>query len=473
MIRRFRWLTIIGIAALFIASCVPFSKESGIETEPDAKVSTVPSEGIPAQASHAEAKPAASSEAVESTEKETEEDLSGTALFFGKRMDEHVASVNVRTLSDPGSMLFDPLSDEPHTAERVISLINAYSIPAGGYYGNVSADDAIRAEILENRNLKPLYDRMNGLSAASPVVYPKCGILVRNASVRSFPTSVRFTSNGRTEEFDLFQESVLPFASGVRILHESADGSYYFCRGEYYHGWIRKEDVAVADNETFRDYLTPEKFAVSFGTDKSVPWNRLGLVLPIRSVTEKEILIAVPERDGKGELRISEKIISKDSKDYQIGFAPFSPDLAARIASGLLDTPYGWGDEHGLYDCSGFTGAIYRMFGYVLPRNSSAASHFGGTKLDLKGMDPLEKKAVLRNHPGAVLSWPGHAMFFQGAVEKDGKECFAVIQEGTGWCDEKGVWKETNRVTVSDLTEMYRTNGESFLDSIETLITAD
>ena len=467
MTKPFLRFFVIMTGAFLLSSCAPIREESGAETRDPS---------IPPQSrteSTEKTEPSEPSEPDGSRTEEPESLSPEESVFFGKRMDRRIAAVNERTLSDRGSMLFDLFSEESFTAETVISLIGAYSIPENGFYGESPINDGNRSEILKNRNLKSLEDRISGKSAASPVIYPRYGILIRNASVRSFPTAVRYTDSGKAGDFDLFQESVLCFASGVLILHESSDGAYDYCIGEYYHGWIRKDEVAETDRETFRNYLSPESFAVSLGTDPDVPWNRLGLLIPVESCTDSVITLAVPEREEDGGLRISEKTVSRDPEKYRLGFSLFSADAARTVALSLLDTPYGWGDEHGLYDCSGFTGAIYRVFGYFLPRNSSAAAHFGGTKLDLKGMEIEEKKAVLRLHPGAVLSWPGHALFFSGTTERDGKEVFEVIQEGTGWCDENGNWKPTGRVTVSDLLKMYRTNGKSFLESIETLITAD
>ena len=463
-----RGLLLIALAGALIClcSCSDTGVSQKAETEPQTKRETE-------TAPETETATVTETEPPSSTEPESEEPAEKTAVFFGKKMPEEVAEVNRKTLSDPKSMLFDLFSDELYTAGRIIEMINEYSIPEGGFLGADPAGETLRHAVTANRNLQTLYDRRDGKSAASPVIQERYGILVTNASVRSFPTKLRFTSSGKVTEFDLFQETVLPFASGVHVLHESSDGKYFFCQGEYYHGWIDKEEIALTDRETFLEFLSPETFAVSLGTDESVSWNRLGLILPVSASTDTELVLRLPERTAEGGLGFSEIAVDRNSGRYHVGFLPFSGEKATEIALSLLGTPYGWGDEHGFYDCSGFTGALYRVFGYYLPRNSSILDRFGGKKIDLRGMDIEEKKALLRYYPGAVLSWPGHAMYFSGAVVKDGTERFEIIQEGTGWCDVSGVFADTNSVTVSNLTEMYRTNGKSFLESIETLVVAD
>ena len=456
-----RGLLLLALAGALICfgSCTETNGSRPSETEPETDRET-------------ETVTETETETVTETETESEAPAEDTAVFFGKKMPEHVAEVNRKTLSDPKSMLFDLFSDELYTAERIIEMINDYEIPEGGFLDADPAGETLRSAVTSNRNLQTLYDRRDGKIAASPVIQERYGILVTNASVRSFPTKMRFTSSGKETDFDLFQETVLPFASGVHVLHESKDGKYFFCQGEYYHGWIDKEEIALTDRETFVEYLSPETFAVSLGTDESVSWNRLGLILPVSASTDTELVFRLPERTVDGSLGFYETTVSKDPVKYSVGLLPFSAEKATEIALSLLGTPYGWGDEHGFYDCSGFTGSLYRVFGYYLPRNSSILDSFGGKKFDLRGMDIEEKKALLRYYSGAVLSWPGHAMYFSGAVVRDGKECFEIIQEGTGWCEANGVFTDTNSVTVSDLTEMYRTNGKSFLESIETLVVA-
>ena len=93
---------------------------------------------------------------------------------------------------------------------------------------------------------------------------------------------------------------------------------------------------------------------------------------------------------------------------------PDSDDVAAlRLAVanyaqqfvGVL--PYIWGESDLSYgaDCSGFTSAIYREYGYSIPRSSDAQA-YGGMSVS---MDDLR--------PGDIIAYPGHvAMYISGTT---------------------------------------------------------
>lgn len=93
---------------------------------------------------------------------------------------------------------------------------------------------------------------------------------------------------------------------------------------------------------------------------------------------------------------------------------PDSDDIAAlRLAIanyaqqfvGVL--PYIWGESDLSYgaDCSGFTSAIYREYGYSIPRSSDAQA-YGGMSVS---MDDLR--------PGDIIAYPGHvAMYIDGTT---------------------------------------------------------
>ncbi len=69
--------------------------------------------------------------------------------------------------------------------------------------------------------------------------------------------------------------------------------------------------------------------------------------------------------------------------------------------------PYIWGESDLSYgaDCSGFTSAIYREYGYSIPRSSDAQA-YGGMSVS---MDDLR--------PGDIIAYPGHvAMYISGTT---------------------------------------------------------
>jgi len=69
--------------------------------------------------------------------------------------------------------------------------------------------------------------------------------------------------------------------------------------------------------------------------------------------------------------------------------------------------PYVWGESDLTYgvDCSGFTSAIYREYGYSIPRSSDAQA-YGGMSVSLDDL-----------RPGDIIAYPGHvAMYISGTT---------------------------------------------------------
>lgn len=97
----------------------------------------------------------------------------------------------------------------------------------------------------------------------------------------------------------------------------------------------------------------------------------------------------------------------------QIAPATPDPDDVAALRQAIADyacqfvgvLPYVWGESDLTYgvDCSGFTSAIYREYGYSIPRSSDAQS-FGGMSVS---MDDLR--------PGDIIAYEGHvALYISG-----------------------------------------------------------
>lgn len=395
---------------------------------------------------------------------ETGDEIQQEIRFFGKPMSKEVAEVNERTLSESSSLLFDVLSDRSFTRTDVLSMIQSYKLPDGQYLGDRFLDQALKDLLHQNRNLDALDPGAYDQETAVKIEY---GILVQNANVRAFPTSERLTSSGRAENDDLLQESVLPYASGVWILHHSEDGMFDFCVGETYFGWIQTEDIALTDRDTFRTYLSPDHFLVSFGTDEGFLYNRIGLILPVSEMLKDRYICELPERNAEGGLKKRSREILKTDDAYHLGFLPYSSDLVFRAAKRLIGTPYGWGDEYGLYDCSSFAGLIYRLFGYYLPRNSSLMRYFGGEIKDLSVCSESEKQSEIERHPGAVLVMPGHVMLYTGSCTGTDAD---VIHAVKGWYRIDGSLYEAYRIVGSSFSEMFGSDGNSFLGAVRFML---
>lgn len=394
-----------------------------------------------------------------------------TALFFGRPVDEDVQRVDLLTLANKESGLYDLQSEAPFYAGTVIRMIESYGMPKKPFYNGEVFTDETAAKILSDRNLEALtaldqYYRI-------PLRY---GILTENAAVRSFPTDGKATDTVDDKAFDAFQESMLPLAGGVIVLHQTADGTWSFVQGENYYGWIRTESIGFTDFETFKAYLSGGDFIVTLTPSLPVAGKnvRLGTVIPYEYAGNDEFLLMFPEKDADGVFHTA-SVPLPDNGMAANGYLEWSPETLLMMASSVIGTPYGWGDTSENYDCSSTIGLLYRCFGIYLPRNTSAMKHFGGTVLDISALSNEEKLQVIEERPGAVLVMPGHAMLYSSVWYKntEGTEAdhFVIHNTSGFYTDETAEnFTEIYGVTESALENMFRANGESFVNRIQTIL---
>ena len=394
----------------------------------------------------------------------------GMRIFFGRLMDENIAAVNARTLEAEGSGLYDVLSAHTWLNEEVLALINTYSLPERTFYGARAVTPELREEILANRNIGYLSD------FPGTEVPLRCGIISENASVRSFPTSMRACDSLDGKAFDYFQESMFQIGEGVLVLHESLDGQWAFVQGSNYFGWVHEENIAFTSEEEFRSFLTGKDFAVAvrpgIRVSKTLPAGdlyertlRLGTILPVKEFREDAVTLVFPLRNGVGELE-REDVVLANNGAFSAGFVPYSADQLISVARGMLGQEYGWGDERGNYDCSSFTGLVYRCFGIFNPRNSSQQRYSGATVKDFFGLSMADKTAAFEAAPGAVLVMSGHVMLYEGVV--DGRHM--VLHANTFYVDADGVTHEVQKVAEAPIEDLHRTNGTSFTEAIQLMV---
>ena len=157
-------------------------------------------------------------------------------------------------------------------------------------------------------------------------------------------------------------------------------------------GWISNEEATLTT--LCKTAVTPEEEAAFRGRiAEGIEWgNEIEARLQeeaqgrARSYALAQIVPAVPDSDDIAALR-------QAIEDYAQQFV------------GVL--PYIWGESDLTYgaDCSGFTSAIYREFGYSIPRSSDAQA-YGGMSVS---MDDLR--------PGDIIAYPGHvALYISGTT---------------------------------------------------------
>jgi hypothetical protein len=164
---------------------------------------------------------------------------------------------------------------------------------------------------------------------------------------------------------------------GSRLIVFRREGRWLQCRGsDGYIGWIHAGYVALLDEGMARAWelgadgdlwVSLEASVVQDGGDVLVrlPWGA-------RVLREQDGIVRLPDgRTGhaRGEM------LPLGARG--LGF-PGDTAAICETASRWLGVPYLWGGiTMGGVDCSGFVQALYRMHGYVIPRDSDQQSRAG------------------------------------------------------------------------------------------------
>ena len=267
------------------------------------------------------------------------------------------------------------------------------------------------------------------------------GMVVRRADLRTFPSRLRVFHSAGDTDIDRFQESALFPGDPVAIVHESRDGDWYFVVSQRYAAWIEKQYVAEGEREaihawgrrapylvvtgaTARTVHTPENPAVS---DVQLEMGVRVPVLedwPVSEAVNGQLpaagyVVELPVRGDDGRLAFQAALLPR-SADVAPDYLPLTEANLIRQAFKFLGERYGWGHSYNTRDCSGFVSEIYRSFGVLLPRNTSAQAV--SPALNRLGFDAGDSHAAraqaLRDaRPGDLVYIPGHVMMVIGQAD--------------------------------------------------------
>lgn len=249
----------------------------------------------------------------------------------------------------------------------------------------------------------------------------KRGVAVERADMRTVPFGEIVLKAADNMPYDRIQETEIITGMPLWVLHESLDGEYYYVQSYYYRGWVKKDTVAVTDNEDLWQYfIQPENFAVVTDTIVKIDGKSLdmGVVLPIEGETESAFVVTLPEKDSQGYLTKKRAELEK-SKAHK-GFVPYTAANYYTQAFKYIGKIYGWGGMNDSVDCSGFVCAVMRSFGFEMPRNTSQQCKIMCDPIDLKSLSKEDREKLFDelDVPAALFN-PGHVRLVLGEI--DGK----------------------------------------------------
>jgi len=316
------------------------------------------------------------------------------------------------------------------------------------------------------------------------------GLVTHRAALRTFPTALRVFSRPGDTDIDRFQESALFPGDAVAVLHESADGQWLFVTSERYSAWIETRYVGIGDAASVLGYGRQGPYRVVTGataftahTPEEPRVSRLQLDMGVRlpvladwpadapvngQQAHAAYVVQVPVREADGRLALVPALLPR-SQDTAADYLPLTPRNLLAQAFKFLGERYGWGHDYDTRDCSGFVSEIYRSFGVLMPRNTSAQAvspaldRIAFTARDGKAR---RQAAVDQLQVGDLVYIPGHVMVAIGHV--DGRSWMIHDTAGGGWLGADGtrVQAHLNGVSVTPLEPMMASDTVSYIDRI-------
>ena len=334
------------------------------------------------------------------------------------------------------------------------------------------------------------YDAMLNLDAiedSNPIAF---GLIVKRASMRSYPTDDAIFNTETPTDIDRFQENGLFPADAVAVLHESRDGEWLLVQSFNYLAWVRSEYVAIgslANVLSYRQALEEQPLVVT-GDKVFTAYNPhveavselqldMGIRLPLvpRDEAGDDVhgqnpyagyVVRLPLRGGDGSLGFETAVIPR-SQDVRLGFLPYTRANVIRQSFKFLGERYGWGHDYNARDCTGFVSEVYKTFGILLPRNSGDQrdSIIGeNTRFD-EGSERNERQAAIGTlDVGNLIYIPGHVMLHLGDV--DGMAYVIHDVNGLSYAKKDGELYSgvLNTVAVTPLEPLKSSSGKDYVD---------
>jgi len=362
-----------------------------------------------------------------------------TGLLLTK---EQIKEQNEKNYRAEGTKLAVLSERTVYTADEVLGMIEAYSLPSRKYFDNKEFGAAEKETLLQERNLSALREN------TAREIQPEYGILISNTDVRSFPTEKRLTSEVQGR-FDYLQETRLAIGEGVLVLHRSKDGGWCFVQAENYCGWIRETAIAyctadelcnvteaMAAVDSNRIVVVTKSGKYRIGEESA--FLRMGTRFLSGSTDQYDegtVKLKFPRRGATGQLVWEEVSVNcmdaEGSECFVNGYLPYNRANIMQLAVRLLGTPYAWGDapsfgvdvaeagDNGM-DCSSTVSAVFRCFGFVLPRNTGTQRKMDCAKQELASFGIVQRQEMLnRLQGGELLYTSGHVMLYLGKTDSE------------------------------------------------------
>lgn len=309
--------------------------------------------------------------------------------------------------------------------------------------------------------------------AALPETVPvRYAVAVTRANLRTLPIREGLFTSPNDTDFDRMQETVLDPGEPVLLLHESLHQTFYYIQARNYRGWLSAADIGITSRENWQRFAAPRQFLTVIGKEYLVSAGGLsqryqqGSVLLLLSQDDRTYTVQLPWRNADGQLERIQTVIPKNPELLHEGYLPYTSRTILESAFRFYGSPYGWGGLKNSVDCSSLVFNAYRTAGIYLPRNADEQEAAAGHSISFAGMSREERlQAIASLPPGTPVFMDGHVLLFLG-MQQD-RPYF--IHSLAYYYDRTGALQRAMAVVVSD-TDLYRANGEDFLDAFTSAV---
>jgi hypothetical protein len=293
--------------------------------------------------------------------------------------------------------------------------------------------------------------------AIPATVNRRWGIVVNHTNLRFYPTDVPGYSDTRVE-MDLFQETSLLSGNEVAVLHESVTGEFLYVESHLARGWAPAVNIALGTKAEVQKVAGAKNFLMATGDKISIYGDPrfanfarflyFSSTMPLAKKDARGYVLNMPYRKPAGSLGIAPGYIRPDA-DVHVGYLPYTKRNVITQIFKLLNTPYGWIDQHNKRACSGTMRVLLQSFGIevgaypstILPASDHIVYYESkmNTEEKTKAVEQLEPIITMAGNAGHIVLLLGKA--------GNGKLYF-MHQAGWGYDEDKQHYI-VNRVSLN------------------------
>lgn len=289
------------------------------------------------------------------------------------------------------------------TKENIIEFITSYNLPElPKYDGDIEYNSGNINNILNNCNLDNIDLNIEK------------GIVIKRTNLRSFPTNVSFYDKKNIKDFDRIQETELLVNTPVLIIHKSLDNLWYFVISPIYYGWVLQSDIAYAADADYNYFIKTNSFGIIINPSLKINDNILDMSvkLPLVKVNKDSLVLMLPIKGNNG--YVERKEITINNNDVSLGYLTYTKENVYKLANAYINIPYSWGGKDNGVDCSSFISNLYRIFGFIFPRNTSSQNSSVGSVTNLGSINDTEKLNMIDGTNPSLIYMSGHVMLYIG-----------------------------------------------------------